>query len=89
MQISHTLLSQYIELLHSTFLKGELVSILNETEVETLKGMAIYWLEVSQRDNQVERDELMSGELRQVIHLLGAEKVLFLIAEHVKSLSNK
>jgi len=64
------------------------MSILNKVELGTLKGMAVYWREAFGRDDAA-RERIMGAELGQVIYLLGAEKVLRIINEYVKDLSDK
>lgn len=59
------------------------MSILNEAELGTLKGMAVYWREVSNRDNLEERRRIAHCELDQVALQIGPEKVLRVIAEYV------
>lgn len=61
--------------------------ILAAHELLTLQTMAVYWLEVVERDNQVERERLAAGELEQAVHVIGAEKVLKIIAEYVEKQS--
>lgn len=61
--------------------------ILAPHELLTLESMAEYWLEIIERDSQVERERLTAGELGQVIHMIGAEKILRIIAEYVESQS--
>jgi len=62
-------------------------NLLNEMELGTLKGMAIYWREVAKRDDTPMKPNIQAAELSQVIYLLGAEKVLQLIAEYVEDKS--
>ena len=59
-------------------------NLLNEMELGTLKGMAMYWREVFERDDDNTQQLILAGELGQVVSLLGAEKVLRIIAEHVE-----
>lgn len=66
------------------------MSILNEVELGTLKGMAIYWREVFRRqEGAAERKRITNSELTDVIELFGAEVVLRIINEYVKDLSDK
>ena len=64
-------------------------NILNEVELGTLKGMAVYWREVFGRDDVDERKRITNSELTDVVKLFGAEKVLRIINEYVKDLSDR
>ena len=58
-------------------------NILDECELGTLKGMAIYWQEVFERD-EPERQYIVGSELAKVIRFIRPEKVLRIITEHVR-----
>lgn len=62
-------------------------NLLNEMELGTLKGMAVYWREVANRDDQAERQRIAHCELDRVVFLIGPEKVLLIIAEYVEGQS--
>lgn len=64
------------------------MSILNEMELGTLKGMAIYWREVFERDDQAEHYCIANYEFNRVVRLLGPEKVLRIIAEYVGNINS-
>lgn len=62
-------------------------NLLNEMELGTLKGMAVYWREVFERDDQAEQERIANFELHQVTCLLGAKKILQIVAEYVEGRS--
>lgn len=64
-------------------------NILNEIELGTLKGMAVYWREVFGRDDVDARKRITNSELTDVVELFGAEMVLRIINVYVENLSDK
>lgn len=64
------------------------MSILSNEQIRSLKQKAIYWREVLGRDQRLERQRILVPELENVVHTLGAEKILHIIAEHVESLDD-
>lgn len=76
---------------HSIFFERRTMSkpILTKLELGTLKGMAVYWRGVFERDDLDERQRIAISELTDVIDLFGAEIVLRMINEYVKDLSDK
>jgi len=65
------------------------MSILDEMELGTLKGMAVYWREVFGRDDAKTRGCIALHELTTVTEFLGAEKVLRIINAYVEHRSDK
>ena len=59
------------------------MSILTETEIDTLTTMARYWQEVSKREEL--HEPIMVNELGDVIRMLGAEKILLIITQYIQS----
>lgn len=59
------------------------MSILNKSELVTLKEKAVYWREVFQRDNLLEHRVIAHHELISIIELLTAEKILHIINAYV------
>lgn len=66
-------------------MKGE-TRLLDDMELGTLKGMAVYWREIFERD-EPECQYILASELRRVIRFIRSEKILRIIAAYVEGRS--
>lgn len=59
---------------------------LTTSQIETIKSMSNYWIEVSQRDNQDQIYDIAHNELSQsLLRTVKAIDVLLIVGEYVKN----
>jgi hypothetical protein len=59
------------------------ISLLSRDEIQTLKGMSLYWQEVSQRENA---DEILHQEFMQVYKKIGSVRLLLILNDYLKEI---
>lgn len=58
---------------------------LTKSQVETLKSMAVYWDEVSKRDNKKQAYNIAHDEFSQLLSVLSAIDLLLIVGEYAKN----